>query len=181
MSTNPVTFLLGAAGVGLREFGRDERFAEKTVSDVVAGVYPAIPPRFTKAVEDLCDRKGFEYTDLLSEEYGTDNIDSAYTYWQQAERQKNAPYFTGSDIPIGGSDQFSPAYYFTRDTCGTPYQFCKLLLVPPASVLRWVAGTTRQMPKAIAEALQEIGFERIQELQDKQEAWLDAHPTRLDS
>lgn len=180
MIVNPVQFLLNSAGVGLREFGRMGNFAEKTVSDVVAGVYPAIPPRFVTFLSDLLDRKGVPQQGVLAANYETWDLAIAYEGWQHYSRQTYANIFNNPKINLNGNVDYGPAHFFIEDTCGSQYMFCRKLLVPPASVKRWESGATSKMPGSIADALREIGFSRLEELASAQEDWLDGHQTSSD-
>ena len=173
---NPVAFLLDTADMGVREFGREFGFSYSAMVALTAGTFSRLSPRILDSLTSMLRHVGLD-TSILREIYGTDSIATAYKAWQKEARQANS-WVVNVDTEhwkriqgLATSKDRSPVDTFIYATAATHTRFSKLLKVPPATVLRWATFQTQTMPRTIFEALREIGFEHIEELQNAHDTW----------
>lgn len=173
---NPVLVLLDTADVGVREFGREYGFSHSTMVGLTQGTFGRPSARMVDSLKSMMRAKGF-FSLGLAEIYGAGTIEGAYRVWQADER-KHAAWMFAVDPEhwiriklLYTPRSRSPVDCYIYATAGTGTRFAKLLKVPPASVLRWATFQTQTMPRTIADALREVGFEHIEELQNLQDAW----------
>lgn len=167
---NPIVLLLKRAGVSGRAFEREFGFAHQTMVNATAGTFEAIPKRIVDALAELCFARGVDMDDALFAHFGFENIQNAYQSWRFDERLKYKDLF--QVVPRFGTKNFSPAFFYVKDTTGTQSQFAKKLKVPTASVMRWVSGATLSMPSAIEESLRDVGYPWISALIEGQACWV---------
>jgi hypothetical protein len=173
---NPVAFLLDTADMGVREFGREFGFSYSAMVALTTGTFSRISPRTLDKLRSMMRQQGFD-TSVLRYIYGTDSIEVAFKTWQKEARLANSWVFNVDAAHwarikgLATTKDRSPVDCFIYATAGTGTRFSKLLKVPPATVLRWATFQTQTMPRTIFEALREIGFEHIEELQNAHDTW----------
>ena len=174
--TNPVSFLLDKADMGVREFGREFGFSYSAMVGLTSGTFVRPSQRMVDNLTSMIRKHGYP-DNVLEEIYGTASIKVAYLLWQQEARLESAwymdvdPQHWARIKALTTTKHRSPVDCYIYATAGTGTRFSKLLKVPPATVLRWATFQTQTMPRSIEFALREVGFAHIDELKFMQDAW----------
>ena len=141
---------------------------------VESGQYVDLSDDMILALGKECSEKNVNAKSTLIEEYGVPTLQEAYHVWQSNERIQSAHLFQVS-TDMGTSYEDSPFERFMRETVGSTQKFCKTLKLHSATVLRYASGKTKMMPDSIFNALQQVQYPYLTELQRAQEAWRLAH------
>ena len=172
---NPCILLRERCGINQKDFAEKYDFHKTTMVYWDAGMYPEISERMNRSLAKECAEKGIDAAGELLVGYGEEKLADAYTKWQILTRQANAALFIGIN-PHNGNPKTTPFYQFILDSTGSLQSFCKKLLVPAASAMRYAKGHTVAMPDVIEEALRDIEYPKLSELVDLQQTWLKTHP-----
>lgn len=168
---NPFELLLKRCNTSEGEFRRRFGFAKQTLVDTTAGTYTKVPDQLNLALGRLCAEKGVEAAVELEMNYGETGLDDAYVVWQAQTRAANrAPFLTVTPDDFRGSSVTNPAAAFVSAAASNPTRFSKELLVPPQTVRRWVSLGSA-LPATIREALHQIAYPYVRELDAALTAW----------
>lgn len=170
---NPCVLLRERCGINQKDFAAKYGFHKTTMVYWDAGMYPEISVRMNNALARECAEKGVDAAGELLVGYGEGNLDDAYAKWQLMARVENAQMFYRP--PTWGTPQTTPFYQYIYDTTGSLQSFCKHLLVPAASVLRYAKGHTVTMPEVVENALEDIRYPDLDVLKQFQQKWLETH------
>jgi transcriptional regulator with XRE-family HTH domain len=176
MSTNPFKRLRELTTTSQKDFAEKYGFAKTTMTYIESGQYPDLSEAMIVGLGQECYEKNVDARSVLIEEYQSESLQDAYHRWQSIERMAVAHRFQVN--PTGQMDEVrSPMHFFVEQVAGTRQAFCKLLKVPSAAVLQYSTGRIKTMPKAITDALTEVRFPYLTELQDQQIDWLNRWPS----
>lgn len=167
---NPYTRLREECLIGHREFARKYEIAKQTLVGMESGQYPSLSDKMIVCLGKECHEKGISARDLLQREYGRSSLQDAYHYWQEVQRRSNWSRLDISLSSLVTNADVSPFLAFMRETAGSIQGFSKAFCLPPATLMRYAKGGTKNMPKAIRDALSEA-FD-IRPLVLLQEAWM---------
>lgn len=169
---NPYRRLRELTTYSQKDFAAKFGFSKTVMGHIESGQFPSLSDDMITSLGRATAEKNINARQVLADEYNAQDLQTAYATWQSNERMQVSHLFKQS--PSGQSTKArSPFSFYIDEVAGSRHQFCKLLKVPSASVLRYAQGATRTMPKAIEQALREVQFPYLQELKDMQEAWID--------
>lgn len=174
MSKNPCVLLRERCGINQKDFAEKYDFHKTTMVYWDAGMYPEISERMNLSLAKECRLKGVDAAGELLVAYGVEKLSEAYSLWQKGTRLENASMFTRTKVGEG-TDTLSPFYQYVLSSAGSLQSFCKHLLVPAASAMRYAKGHTVTMPEVIEEAFEDIGFNYLSTLIKNQSKWLETH------
>lgn len=171
MSENPVSYLLGKAGVRPSAFEEKNSISHTTMTNVVAGTFNNVPPVVERKIAKLFEGQEGYVAVLLYDEYGYLSLNGAYHAWQKQARALSREVF---QVPanFNCASSLSPFDQYILQTTVTPTSFAKTLRVPTAAVRRWALGHTAKIPDTILKALIQVGYEDVHRLIEEQEHWL---------
>lgn len=171
---NPCVLLRERCGINQKDFAAKYDFHKTTMVYWDAGMYPEISERMNLSLAKECAAKGVDAAGELLVSYGVERLADAYSKWQTATRLENRDMFTQTKVGTG-TDKLSPFYQYVLNSAGSLQSFCKHLLVPAASAMRYAKGHTVMMPEVIEEAFEDIGFNYLSTLKKNQSKWLETH------
>lgn len=169
---NPYKRLRELTTTSQKDFAAKYQFSKTAMIYVESGQFPDISEYMVQSLAKELDAKGISGKEILTEEYGQVNLQDAYHQWQTNERMQNA-HLLYTVRPTEGSlvPSLSPFHIFVKETTGTLQGFCKALKVPSSTVKRYEVGATKSMPSVIREALSEVRYPYIEQLEDLQRTW----------
>lgn len=169
---NPYVRLRELCGLTQKAFAERNDFGKMTMVYLEAGIYPKISDRQNIALGRECAERHVDARAILLEEYGVESLLVAYSKWRTLAR-RNAP--ERADFPhppFKSTEALSPMHFFVKNMTGSMQRFAKVVKVPPVTVMRYVRGETRSMPKELETALSEMTYGWVAELRKAQEAWI---------
>jgi hypothetical protein len=170
---NPVEHLLRLAGTTQSDFRRIWGFSRDGVVQALNGSYTTLPDRMVFALEQEISDAGLKIDDCLSIEYpGAENVDEAYLMWQHAVRVEHAEQLVANGGTFRHSRAHSPAHYFMSESFGSRDRFAKAMCLPRATLMRWERGITKGMPLAVKDALTEVKYPYVGDLDEQQRGWV---------
>ena len=169
---NPYKRLRELTTTSQKDFAAKYKFSKTAMIYVESGQFPDISEYMIESLARELEDKGINGKETLKEEYGQANLQDAYHQWQSTERMQNAHLFYGVR-PTEGSlmPSLSPFHVFVKNTTGTLQGFCKALKVPSSTVKRYEVGATKSMPLILNQALSEVRYPYINQLEDLQRTW----------
>lgn len=171
---NPYVRLRTLSGISQKDFAAKYKLSKTTMVYIESGQYPDLSEKMILSLGQECFEKGVPAKQILASEYNANDLANAYHIWQRKERVAAKSIFL-IEPPERWTAELSPMHFYIKATTGSLQKFCKTLKVPAASVLRFTSGATRQMPKAVEDALRQVGFEGLGKLLVMQVAWADEH------
>lgn len=168
---NPYVRLRELCGLTQKAFCERNGFGKMTMVYLEAGMYTKVSERQNIALGKECSQRGVDAKAVLKDEYGTESLTVAYMQWR-TERRKNAPERADFPETFRSTTANSPMSFFVADMTGSMQRFCKVVKIQPATVTRYAKGETMKMPKELRTALEEMGFDRIAELEKLQSQWV---------
>lgn len=169
-SKNPYAYLREKCGLSQQKFCDKYKFAKQTLVGIEAGFYADLSQRMVYAIKDAASRLEVHMPVLLTEEYGTFDIQLAYAKWRLETRQE-------VELPAVGlrsTDELSPMHFYVKDTVGSVQGFAKMMKIPPATLLRYIRGGKRGMPWEVREAFNDAGLD-TETLETEQQKWALQH------
>lgn len=168
---NPYKRLRELTGTMQKDFASKYSFSKTTMVYVESGQYPDLSDDMILALGKECAFKGVDAKQVLSDEYNAETLQDAYHTWQSGERLQIASQFQQT-LMIRSDKTTSPFKNFLLDIAGSTQRFCKMLKVPAAAVTNYSSGQTRTMPKSIKDALTQVQYPYLSELEQAQADWL---------
>lgn len=171
---NPYVRLRELTGLGQREFERKYQLSHTVMSGIESGLFPDLSDYMIESLGRECAEKGVEAGRFLWNEYQQSNLQDAYHAWQTQMRKLAKPMVRFTELHSSATS--SPMRFLVTENFGNPRSFCTTLKVPSATVMRYIVGATRTMPKVIEQALTEAGMSKknLTTLKQAQEVWTDA-------
>ena len=166
---NPYVRLRELCGLTQKSFCERNDFGKMTMVYLEAGIYTSISERQNIALGKECANRGVDAKDILKDEYGTESLTVAYSKWRTEERKTIDSTAFPKEYPSVGEK--SPMEVFARTVAGSIQRFCKTLKVQPATLNRYMRGETISMPRELATAFDEIGFD-CTKLCEAQNQWV---------
>jgi len=166
---NPYVRLGELCGLTQHAFCERNDFGKMTMVYLEAGMYTGVSERQNIALGKECANRGVDAKSILSDEYGTESLTVAYSKWRTAERKKIDTTTYPTKYPSVG--EASPLEVFVRTVAGTVQRFCKTVKIQPATLNRYMRGLTQTVPKELAQAFEDIGFD-CTKLCEAQAAWV---------
>jgi DNA-binding XRE family transcriptional regulator len=154
---NPYVRLRELCGLTQKTFCERNDFGKMTMVYLEAGIYTNVSDRQNIALGKECANRGVDAKAILKDEYGTESLAVAYSKWRTAERKSIDTTSYPKEYRSVGEQ--SPMEVFARQVAGSIQRFCKTLKVQPATLNRYMRGQTIGMPKELAQAFSEIGFD----------------------
>lgn len=178
----PVSRVRKLTGLSLREFSARFGISKPALTNYEAGMYSALSDKVVALLYAALEEPGHSMQGLMQEWYGVDSLYLAYDKWLRGERLAVADRFmvspyTLAELSTRAKDGVvvSPMLSFVEETAGSVYNFSKLLKVPQATMHRYVSGVTAGMPRELVEALETIGFPRVDVLRVEQLKWRERY------
>lgn len=173
MEKNPYVRLRELCGLSQKKFADKHDFGKMTMVYLESGMYTRVSDRQSIALGKECAEKGVDAHAVLEGEYGQTSLNEAYLAWRSSDRRLRAPEVLAKvSPPFMGDGELSPLGVFVRDTAGSLQGFCKLLKVPSITMTRYMRGETVSFPDALREALWDVRYPHIDELEAAQNGWL---------
>jgi hypothetical protein len=166
---NPYIRLRELCGLTQKAFCERNDFGKMTMVYLEAGIYTSISERQNIALGKECANRGVDAKAILKDEYGTESLTVAYKMWRMEERLKIDTEAYPTKYPAVGEK--SPMEVFARTVAGSIQRFCKTFKIQPATLNRYMRGQTVSMPKELAQAFNEAGFDH-RKLEEAQAAWV---------
>lgn len=174
---NPYRRIRELTSVNQKDFAAKHGFSRTFMTFVESGQLPDLSPDSVRALHVEAEARGVDWVSILESEYNGQTLADAYHTWQSTERLQAAHQFQGV-LPQEGTvfPNVSPFQLFIGAVTGnaSAQGFCKLLKVPSTAVTRYARGVTSFMPKAIHDALIEVRYPYLDELEQLQMAWAAA-------
>jgi DNA-binding XRE family transcriptional regulator len=173
MDKNPYVRLRELCGLSQKKFAVKHGFGKMTMVYLESGMYTGVSDRQNIALGRECNEKGVDASQVLADEYGSVSLNEAYLAWRSEDRKLRAPSVLAKVAPpfVGDVDT-SPVGKFVAETTGSLQGFCKLLKVPSITMTRYMRGETVSFPEALREALEDVRYPHIGELEKAQTKWL---------
>lgn len=171
---NPYKRLRELTRTSQKDFAAKHQLSKTTMIYIESGQYPDLSDYQIESLGRETVEHNIPAHAYLKDEYGVDDLQTAYHNWQSTERMQIAHEFHNV-VPFEGTvmPALSPMHYFIKESAGSVQAFCKLLKVPAATVKRYEVGATRTMPKSIKNALLEVQYPYLPELEELQTKWTD--------
>lgn len=181
LTTSPfrrLRLLCGQTGSELMRLAADEHgkpLSRNALIYVEQGMYAAIPPRPVSALMTMCAHAGIDVAEVLEQEYGAADLQTANILWQKAVRASHADEIREAflDWTTRGLSDSSPIYDFAEQF-GTIDAFAKSMKVPTGPLSRYLDGELH-MPVALITALTDAGLTQhdVTRLDEAHREWLD--------
>lgn len=173
MDKNPYIRLRELCGMSQKKFADKHGFGKMTMVYLESGMYTGVSDRQSIALGKECSEKNVNALQVLLEEYDATSLNEAYLAWRSEDRKLRAPSVLAKVAPpfVGDVDT-SPVGKFVAETTGSLQGFCKLLKVPSITMTRYIRGETASLPDAFREALEDVRYPHIKELEKAQAEWL---------
>lgn len=171
---NPYAMLREQCGLNQSEFSARHHLARQTLIAIEQGVYPTLSDRMILELGKECHAKGIVAADTLREHYDVATLSAAYEKWRSADRL-SASAGINDVVPDQQTSKLSPMHFVVKDFGRGVQGFSKALKVPNATLLRYIKGDQREMPRSLEEALRAVGYPYLRELIERQAAWVDEH------
>lgn len=171
---NPYALLREQCGLNQSEFSVKHKLARQTLVAIEQGVYPTLSDRMIVELGKECHAKDVRAASVLQENYGVTTLSEAYAIWRAADRLESADEINAI-APTMWSNKLSPMHFVVK-TFGRGVQgFSKAMKIPGATLLRYIKGEQREMPRSIEEAFRAVGYPFLSDLIARQAAWVDEH------
>ena len=163
---NPVDFLVKKTGLSRAELTARHGFGKNLLLKASQGRVQSITPRIEIALWKEWQDRGMDQ-DLFDQEFGTLSLDLAFQRWraeQRAQRRGQVP------TKVEHS-QFVTPFGRLVNAVGSISAMAKLLMVADLPVENYAKARTVSMPEPIHDALVELGYPHISELDRAQKKW----------
>lgn len=169
---NPIRVVRELCRMSQAEFGKEFGFAKATLISLESGMFASVSERQEAAVKELAGRNYFDLATYLLKEHDASDLNSAYRRWQRISRRANfAKYLAKERPPFPFSRSESPLETMMKDTAGSVDAFCKAFKFQRISIMRYLAGETRILPRQFRDALTDAGFQYLEQLETSQIEW----------
>lgn len=171
MSTvqNPVDFMIRRTGISRNEMTAKHGLGKNLLLKACQGRVQSITPRISVVLWAEWRDRGIDQ-DEFDARYRTLDLDLAYHRWRVQMRRDAAKSFGWDKLRLAQTTATSP---FRRlvDALGGETRAAKLLLVPDLPVSQYATGKQRVMPPSIYEALTQLRYPHLVELNKAQLQW----------
>ena len=168
----PVTLLVKASGFSRRSFAKEYGVGEQVLLRLSQGRFSRVPESVVVAVTKA---HGFDgYQGLLYDEYGTADLQEAYTKWR--EEQAITPLPTAEEL-ASQDRALSPAQRLAA-AVGSMSRLAKITRTHDYVVRRYVHGETRELPASMRAAMEHQRWPHTEQLDSNQQKWLDRQEAR---
>jgi hypothetical protein len=166
---NPYIRLRELCGLTQKAFCERNDFGKMTMVYLEAGIYTRVSERQNLALGKECAQRGVDAKGILADEYGTESLTVAYSFWRTAERKSiDTANYPKEHAAVGDK---SPMEVFVGKVANSTQRFCKTLKIQPTTLNRYAKGLTYKMPRELKTAFEEIGY-NYAALEKAQEAWV---------
>lgn len=171
---NPYALLREQCGLNQSEFSTKHQLARQTLVAIEQGVYPTLSDRMILELGKECHAKGVAAASVLQEAFGVSRLSEAYELWRRADRLA-ASAGINDVVPGQWTKDLSPMHFVVKGFGRGVQGFSKALKVPGATLLRYIKGDQREMPRSLEEALRGVEYPYLTQLIERQAAWVDEH------
>lgn len=162
---NPLDLCLSKIGMNRSEFGKVHGFGKAYLIRLSQGRHARISERCEASLFDEALLRGVDLAEAIHDEYGVESLEQAWHVWVSRHREAQT-------IPNPVKDASLSPFQRLVTAAGGTAGFAALLAVPDPLVERYVKGKTITMPDPIYEALIEMGYPHVLQLQEAQEKWV---------
>jgi hypothetical protein len=163
---NPVDFMISQSGLNRAEFSVKYGYGKNTLTRVSQGRLQSITSRVESDLWAEWREKGIDQ-DLFDAEYNTLSVDSAYQRWVTNRRVSNRVKLPAK---IVNDTKITPFARLVR-AIGSISKTAQTIVVADVVVQRYADGRQKQMPEAIKQALTEMRYPHVQDLEKAQQKW----------
>lgn len=171
---NPYAYLRERTGMTQTAFAAKHGLARQTLVAIEQGVYPSLSDRMIVELGKECHVAGVDARTELMTEYGVATLSEAYANWRNADRADAADRLS-QIAPTMWGKRLSPMHYVVKEFGRGVQGFSKALKIPSSTLLRYIKGEQREMPRSIEEALRAIHYPFLTDLIQRQADWVDEH------
>jgi hypothetical protein len=169
---NPVDFAIARTGLNRTEFAVKHGFGKNVLGRLVQGRLQSVTPRIQAALWSEWRDRGID-VDEFDAEYQTTDIDVAYQRWVSNRRITNRVKLPAK---VKDDPSITPFARVVR-AIGSVSKTAQTLAVADVVVQRYADGRQRTMPEAIREALTEMGYQHVEQLNTSQLRWHEKRGT----
>lgn len=162
---NPYRTLRELCGLSIPEFATEAGVQRSVIQNLEDGLFPNVSDNLNYALGKACHEHGVDAKSVLGEW----SLDNAYKDWIIREREE-----LQIDWPVLVNWHDGSPFEEFRTTLmdeDNRLSFCRLLKLPPATVMRYETGITLSMPAVIQEALIDTGYPYREELMQMMNDW----------
>lgn len=164
---NPFSFALRKLGMTRVEFGRIADLGKPYLLRLSQGRHANIGAVAMHHLYDQAKKRGVDLDGEIEETYGVETIEEAWDAWVYDHRRKQS-------IPSparGGDNPFARLV----KAAGGVSRMAALLAVSDPLVERYAKGVTATMPGPIRDALLDVGYPHVDDLDREVQKWHSRH------
>lgn len=166
MKKNPIDFLVDGTGLTRAEVTAKQKLGKNLLLRMSQGRLQGITERMSDVLWAEWDRAQPDHLAFV-DAYGTEDLDTAYQAWVKSARKSRKgklPKVLSQDVRI-------PPFGRLVKAIGSVSKTAQFLAVADLPVQQYAKGKQLKMPDVIREALTDLAYPHIEELDSAQRNW----------
>lgn len=166
---NPLDWALDKLGMTRAAFGAEIGFGKSYLIRVSQGRHSGLGTNVQAKLYSIAKAKGVDLDEEILGVYGGSlDLDEAYQWWVVNHRRAQT-------LPAPSKNSKVNPFARLVEAAGGVARMSALLAAPDPLVERYAKGRTYRMPMPVMEALEDIGYEHIQHLDEAMQKWGETH------